>query len=261
MKAAIRQSPGYTEARSPEHRPRAARGWSDLERYVWIISSAIAGVILVSYWQVLLVAAIGIGVMFLTYTWQTDRLQTYLDNYHTWSQGAKGKLAIAVASGGIASSLIFLTISICTAADNLWLGLATALQTIGTIVIAPILLWQFIRKDKQHHQANYHRALGHLTSPDAIERLMGVNQILNQAQAQSLTSQQQREVIEYLELMLNREESPQVRSAILNSLNQLSLDREPTAALTIPVQISQPISLLETTTIEEDLALESWSQD
>lgn len=253
--------------RSPKTGQRLFRRWSDLEKYVGVVSLAIGGAILVSYWQILLVTAIGMGVMFLTYNWQDDRWQNYLANWQTWFQGANGKLAIAVASGSIASILVYVALSICTAAENLWLGLATVLETLGTIAIAPLLLWQFIRKDKQHHQANYQRSLGHLTAPEALDRLIAVNQILSQDREQSLTSQQQREVAEYFELMLDREDSSQVRAALLTGLNQLGgglqqLDCHPTLALSLPVNLSQPIWQSQSSeSPEEDLSIESWSQD
>jgi hypothetical protein len=243
--------------RGTNNSPRLLRGWSELEKYIGVVSLGIGAAILVSYWQLLIVTAIGVGVMFLSYTWPNDRVQSYLENSQTWFEGANGKLAIAVASGSLAALVVVLALGICNGAGNIWLGIATVLQTLGTIAIAPLLLWQFVRKDRQHQASSYQRALSHLTATTDLDRLIAVNQIINQHQAGILTSQQQREVTEYLELMLDREVSPQVRSALLTGLNQLTVNAQSPISLPLPKPTSLAISLPAQIIAEEEISLKS----
>lgn len=225
-----------------------------------VITLGIGAAILVSYWQILLVTTIGVGVMFLSYGWKDDRVQGYLDYFRLWLQGTNGQLAISVASGSIAAIAVYLSLAICNAADNLWLGLATVLQTLGTIAIAPLLLWQFIRKNKQIQEATYQRALTHLTAPASLDRLMAIHQILNHDREQGLSRQQREEVAEYFELMLDREDSPQVRSALLSGLNQLATNPQSTPALSLPGQPLPSISLTNQA-IAEEVEIESSGPD
>lgn len=188
------------------------------------------------HWKLFLVTGSGISVMALVYLMQEGTLRHYWQEFsHLW-QGANRQLAVAAGSGAIASISCYLAIAIYLNSGNPWEATGKLIQGGSTVGIFFLLLWQMLhtknsstsRPDQESH---YQRALNHLSAPEALKRLIALQQITSLALNQELSTLQSSQGADCIRLLLSLETEPAVREAGLTALQ----------ALDKPVRLDQPL--------------------
>lgn len=188
------------------------------------------------HWKLFLATGSGISVMALVYLMQAGTLQHYWQEWsHLW-RGANRQLAVAAGSGAIASISCYLAIAIYLNSPDPWEATGRLIQGGSTVGIFFLLLWQMLHAQNSHtyrpdQESNYQRALNHLSAPEALRRLIALQQITTLALNQELSTLQYSQGADCIRLLLSMEAEPAVREAGLTALQ----------ALDKPVHLEQPL--------------------
>ncbi|WP_017306213.1 hypothetical protein [Spirulina subsalsa] len=219
---------------------RQSRLWA-----LWMMSGLAVVLLLVWNWKLTLATGTGGGVMWLVFVGQGWDWSKYWLRMQGFLKSPQRPLAIAVGSGGLAAVGTYLIASIWVNTENRWLATGAIAQGLGTLLTLGLLGWQMTHQKTQGHESRYERLLQELTQPDPLKRLIGVRQLTRLSE--QLDSTQKRQLMEYFQLLLLREDDPTVRQGILDGLQQWHfspVDAQPLSPLKMPLQfkVSRPLS-------------------
>ncbi len=210
--------------------------FTGLNRFIRNGGWALAGVGLIT-WQswdgVLLIStAAGIGVMLLAWPLQQWNWQASLSSLHRLFSRTPQPFMIAVVSGGGATLLTYVTISVWTHLENPWLAGCLIAQMLGVVAVAALLLSQRIHQKTAQTQTHVNQMLADLSQETPVQRLIAVRQLTqfftsSEARAIRSNSQSQplgltrNQLAECFSLMLNKETEPTIRAALFEGLQLL----------------------------------------
>ncbi len=206
---------------------------------------AVVGLMTWKSWNgaLLISTAAGIGVMLLAYPlqqWNWQRSWSSLDRllYRT-----PRPFIIAVASGGGATLLSYVTISLWVHLENPWLAGCLIAQMLGTVVVTGLLLGQRFDQKTAQTQTHVNQMLADLSQENPVQRLIAVRkltQFLTSSEGQGIRSNSQSQkflslhptsvqsmgmtpsqLAECFSLMLNQETEPTIRTALFEGLQVL----------------------------------------
>jgi len=201
-------------------------------------------------WKLLLALAVGIGVMLIAYAipkwnWQISWLEI-----RRYLNSANSRLALAVASGGIATFMTYMAAAIWVDSPSLWIAVGAILQGFGTLLTLILLVWQIFSFHGNQEEDHLEQVLNNLTETDPLKRLLAVRQLTKFITRKQVDVSVKQDVIECLQILLSREEETVVRQAALNSLQTvdgLQMVISSTAKPLVP--ITQKIS----TTVKQEV--------
>jgi hypothetical protein len=188
-------------------------------------------------WNWQLVLALVIGAVALTTVYLAPQKQWRLPPWQTWTAPNRS-LAIAIATGTIATLSTYITTHIWLEADRSWLATGIILQGFGTLAILLFLTRQTLDRTLNPD------SLTQLSDPDPLKRLIAIRQLTQQAQ-QNAAPLPPAQIADCFRLMLNRETEPTVCSALLESLQTLGQGRQLNAAARQSVTIASQRQKIE----------------
>nr|WP_242039570.1 armadillo-type fold-containing protein [Anabaena sphaerica] len=172
-------------------------------------------------WKLLLALAVGIGVMLIAYSipkwnWQISWLEI-----RRFLNSANVRLALAVASGGVATLITYMAAAIWVDSPSLWMAVGTIVQGFGTLLTLVLLVWQIFNFQENREEDYLEQLLNNLTETDPLKRLLAVRQLTKFITRKQADASVKQNVVECLQLLLSTEEEAIIREAALNSLQTL----------------------------------------
>ncbi len=197
------------------------RDWQKINR--WIVISFAIALMWWWHWKLLLATVVGIGLMSLSYFWQSRSWQKYCVRWKRFLTGLNRRLVMAVASGGVGGFSTYLAASVWADAENRWLTTGLILQGFASVITLGLLiayLWQ-----GKHHQQEFQvdKLLDNLTHQDPLKRLIAIRQLTRLLKNNYLSEEYYWQAIEYYQLMLTIPQVPTVQKALLDSLDELNI--------------------------------------
>lgn len=223
--------------------------------HLWLM--ALVGLGIWSEWDSKLLLSTGMGILAMLAFGPIRKLdwQTNLLKFREFFTGfpASQQLSLAVGVGSMATLGTYCLISVWSETGNKWLASCLVFQTLLTIILLSIILWQLFQHKSLKVESQVNQTLDDLTDPTPLKRLIAVRKITksitnsrpNKGVINSPSSagknyllpsgslplsikakdpnlvQGKEEVSEYLTLMLSQESDPTVRQAIVDSLKVL----------------------------------------
>ncbi|TAF06963.1 MAG: armadillo-type fold-containing protein [Nostocales cyanobacterium] len=172
-------------------------------------------------WKLLLALAVGIGIMLVAYSipkwnWQISWLEI-----RRFLNSANSRLALAVASGGIATFITYIAAAIWVDSPSAWMAVGAIVQGFGTLLTLVLLVWQIFSCQENREEEYLEQLFNNLTETDPLKRLLAVRQLTKFINRQIVNASVKQDVIKCLQLLLSREEEAVIREAALNSLQTL----------------------------------------
>lgn len=187
---------------------------------------ASVGSVLLLLWNAKLVfsTGAGMGTMVLMYLlqdaeWRREKLPTVREQVQAKLEGLNRPFLWSTIGGGSAAFLSYLAISAWTETDAHWLATGILLQglmTFGVLGLALRRVWDQAPTVETIEVCHWVETLSH---EDPIQRLLAVRQLTKTAQSAPLI--QQKEILEYFQLMVSREPEELVREAVWQALETL----------------------------------------
>lgn len=216
-----------SELLDPEWSKKAIEILKQLPRFrsrkqtVPLVGLGIAIALLVWNWKLLLATGAGILVMLAIYLIQQWHWQRIFQQWQRFLQGTNRVVAIAVATGSIASLFTYMAASIWSESENHWMATGAILQGIGIIATFTLLVWQILTHQSNQTEISLNELIVNLTDPDPLKRLISVRQLTSLVRNHHCEREQQQAIGDYFNLMWSRETEPLVREALLEGLETL----------------------------------------
>ena len=186
---------------------------------------ASVGSVLLLLWNAKLVfsTGAGMGTMVLMYLlqdaqWRREKLPKVSEQVQVKLEGLNRPFLWSTIGGGSAAFLSYLAISAWTETDAHWLATGILLQGLMTFGVLGLALRRVLAKSPtvETELCHWVETLSH---EDPIQRLLAVRQLTKTAQSAPLI--QQKEILEYFQLMVSREPEELVREAVWQALETL----------------------------------------
>ncbi|MFB2833759.1 hypothetical protein [Floridanema evergladense] len=184
----------------------------------WLLGSIAAITIILSDRKLLLASSIGVVTIWLVYRLQSGNWQPYLSNLRRLLTGANRQLVVAVISGGLATLCGYVAIAGADTQSS-WITLIVLLQSLGTLPILGLLVWQILTQQTKPDTTKLDQMLADLTHADPLKRLIAVRYLTSSVKRFDFNHKIW--ISDYFRLMLNREQEAIVRDAILDGLRIL----------------------------------------
>ncbi len=226
----------------------------------WLVVSI--GAIALLYWNGRLVFATGTGIsvmllVYLLHDWKPSvdgvMVRKFLEG---WNQ----PFMISVGAGAIATFSTYLAAAIWAESDSAWIASGAILQGMGTLTGLGLMAWQIYNRPDPRPHIQINQLLFDLAHEDPLKRLLAVRQLTDSVSVlndesrlerrsrtanrhQNLTKvPSRRQIADYFRVMLQREDDPIIRSAVLDGLQTLEIVYQLKQATEPRVQVSQPRS-------------------
>ena len=202
-----------------------------------LVALAVAVALLVSNWKLLLATGAGISVMLAVYLMQQWDWQRIFEQWRQFLTGTNRAVAIASATGGMASLFTYMAASIWSASENHWMATGEILQSLSILATFILLVWQILTHKSSQEEISLNQLIVNLTDADPLKRLISVRQLTSAVRNHHCDSQQQQAIADYFNLMWSRETEPLVREALLEGLETLGETKQlsqGTSPLSIP---------------------------
>lgn len=163
----------------------------------------------------------GILVMLLVYSmpkWDWSQLWNKVSNY---LQTTNGLLVLSVTSGAIACLGTYTATTIWVESPSAWIAAGAIVQGIATVMVLVLLGRLLINLNGNQEQLELDQLLEKLTDTDPLKRLIGLRQLTKLAIRQQLEPDEQKCIIECLQLLLTNESEATIRDAAFDSLQAL----------------------------------------
>jgi hypothetical protein len=215
---------GEAPARSRQSRTPASFSWERAwHQYQgpggWLMLATAALALLLWNWKLWLAMSVGIGVMMAVYLLQSRdalaQLDRWLTQLQSWGQGPQRLLALSVGTGGAAMVGTYMTTSIW-ADGSPWVASGLLIEGLGLVGMLLFVVVQGLRQRGDRLDSHLDSALGQLTEPQSLKRLLAVQQIQRLQERGRLNPAQALTVQRALELTLHDEGETVVREAILD---------------------------------------------
>jgi hypothetical protein len=163
----------------------------------------------------------------------------YWQKWQRFSHKPQGKLTLAASGGSLAALSSFMAATLLTDTENPAVAIALGLQVVMSGAILCLLLAQVGNQQPQVKREELEEWLLALSDGNPLRRLIAVRHLARLSQKPALESELGQQIAEYFQFMLNQEEHPQVREALLASWGE---NRKPLevslSPLTIPIKLA-----------------------
>lgn len=194
------------------------------------LGAAGLGTVLLLVWNANLVISTGagMGTMVLLYLlqddqWRQEKLPQLQDQLQRQLEGLNRPLIWSVLGGSGAAFLTYLSIAAWSETDSHWLVTGILIQGLLTFGVLGLGLRQMgLQKaaSAQVETIEFSHWVEKLTAEDPIVRLLAVRQLTTIVQSSSL--EQQKELLEYFQLMVSQEPEALIREAVWQALEALT---------------------------------------
>jgi hypothetical protein len=172
-------------------------------------------------WKLLLAMVLGITVMTLVYSIPKWNWQLSWSQIRRFLTSTNSRLALAVASGGIATVVTYMAATIWVDSPNPWIAAGVIFQGVGTLLTLILLVWQIFSIQGNREEDYLDELLSKLTETDPLKRLIAVRQLTKFIARKQVDAVIKQDVLQCLQLLLSQEEEVGIREAALNSLQTL----------------------------------------
>jgi hypothetical protein len=172
-------------------------------------------------WKLVFALLIGVGAMGSVYSTQAS------DWRHRWQELSKfldpqnRRLTMAVFSGAIASTMSYMAVAVWLHSDNGWVASAVILQGLGTFLTLGLLVWLTISIYGNQDQRECDRLISQLTDINPLKRLVAIRQLTKLVKNSNVDGEEEKNIAEYLQLLLTQEQEKIVREAAFEGLQIL----------------------------------------
>jgi len=205
----------------------------------WLIVTT--GAIALLYWNGRLVFATGTGaaVMLLVYLMHDWKPSVNAVAFRKLLQGWNQPFMVAAGAGAIATFSTYLAAAIWAESDSVWIATGAILQGMGTLTGLGLLGWHLCNRQDPRAHIQINQLLFDLAHQDPLKRLLAVRQLtdsisvldeyrlerrLRMPRQQDLAKiPSRRQIADYFRVMLQREEDPIIREAVLDGLQTLEI--------------------------------------
>ena len=188
-----------------------------------------AGSVLLLLWNAKLVfsTGAGIGTMVLMYLlqdlqWRQEKLPKVSEQIQAQLEGLNRPFLWSTIGGGSAAFLSYVAISVWTETDSHWLAtgiLVQGLMIFGGLGLSLRRVWSETSTAEIEVSSGVEKWVEKLSHGDPVQRLLAVRQLIKTAQSAPLI--QQKEILEYFQLMVTSEPEELVREAVWQALETL----------------------------------------
>ncbi|MEX0271528.1 hypothetical protein AB3R30_20565 [Leptolyngbyaceae cyanobacterium UHCC 1019] len=241
----------------------------------WVVVTT--GAIALLYWNSRLVFATGTGIvaMLLVYLMHDWKPSINAVALRQLLQGWNQPFLVAAGTGAIATFSTYLAAAIWAESDSAWIASGAILQGMGTLTGLGLLVWQICNRQESHAPLQINQLLFDLAHEDPLKRLLAVRQLTDSISVlddqsrldrRSLPTNRhpnlakipsRRQIADYFRVMLQREEDPIIRAAVLDGLQTLEIVHhlkqatEPQVRVN-QLQVSQPRSPVKARRLASD---------
>ncbi len=187
---------------------------------------ASVGSVLLLLWNAKLVfsTGAGIGTMMVMYLlqdaqWRREKLPQISERIQAQFEGLNRPFLWSTIGGGSAAFLSYLAISAWTETDAHWLATGLLVQGLMTFGVLGLALRRVLGETHTIETIEVSHWVETLSHSDPIQRLLAVRQLTKTAQSTPLI--QQKEILEYFQLMVSREPEESIREAVWQALETL----------------------------------------
>lgn len=212
---------------------------SSSSRYL-LLGLIVAMTIIFSNRRLFLATSIGVVTMWLVYRLQSGNWQSYWSSLRELLTGANRQLAVAVVGGGFATLFSYLAIAIGAQTQSSWITLGILLQSLGTLAILGLLVWQILAQQTKPDQTKLDQILADLSHADPLKRLIAVRYLTSSVERFDFNHKIW--IADYFRLMLKQEQEAIIRDAILDGLRLMEnypKFGEATAPFSMPVNVKR----------------------
>ncbi len=190
------------------------------------LGAAGVGTVLLMLWNAKLVfsTGAGMGTMVLLYLlqdqqWRKEKVPQFKNQLQDQLEGINQPFLWSAIGGGSAAFLSYLAIAAWSETDSHWLATGILLQGLLTCGVLGLGLRQFWdQKAETSETLEFSHWVEKLSHEDPVARLLAVRQLSTIVQ----TLTQQKELLEYFQLMVSHESEELVREAVWQALETLS---------------------------------------
>jgi hypothetical protein len=172
-------------------------------------------------WKLLLASSIGLGTMVSAYSMQKWDWQKHWSEFSQLLHSPNRRLVVAVLSGAISTLCTYTAISVWIGTKNPWIATGAILQGTGTLLTLILLIWLIVNNNNNQDQNQLDQLLINLTEPDSLKRLIAIRQLTKLASRPSVSTKEQQNVVDCLQILLTQEEDSLIRDAAFDSLQML----------------------------------------
>ncbi len=181
----------------------------------------IATLLLFWLWKLWLVMGVGVLATILVYRLQEWNWQLYWLKLRQFVSDPNRQLAIAVASGVLASLSAYLAVEIGSESHSFSIAIGVLLQGLIAVFTLVLLIWQAIAAKLSQEERQFDALVAGLTDAKPLKRLIAVRRLVRLANKGCFDLAQQRSVTDYFRLMLEQESEPAVKNALSAGLQAL----------------------------------------
>ncbi|GBO54078.1 hypothetical protein APA_2026 [Pseudanabaena sp. lw0831] len=188
---------------------------------VWALLAIFLVMLLLWNWQLIAATSAGIFAMIAVYMMQDWNWNAILWRIQKFLQSPYRLLPLSVASGTVTVFLTYMVLAVWSDQENHWLASANILQLGATLGILVLLVRQAFRQWLKRQQDNFDQLIAQLAVNDDLARLIAIKQINQYVQDNQLPVAQERAIVDYCQILLNRETETTMREAIFETLESL----------------------------------------
>lgn len=177
----------------------------------------------------LIFASLGaIAFLFFIYNYQGVSFSSF-QVLSRFFQAHNRRFTLAVAGSGISAIALYISAKIWSEIDSHWLASAIIFQGLissGTFALFGWYFYQQKNKQKKINVESFEICINYLIAESPVQRLYGLNQIINLWEIGKITPYQSKYMLDYLLIMKNNEKEPIVYNRLAEFLNQISINSE-----------------------------------
>jgi hypothetical protein len=194
----------------------------------WLWGMAVVAMLLIWHLKLLFALGIGLLVLWLTYSLQAGQWQIPWAELCRKLQAPQQRLALAIATGGVATLSTYISLASWSEAQGFWSATGAICQGLGILAILVLLVGHLLDHHTDLPTTRFDQLVSDLAHADALKRLIAVRQLTQAVTTPTADRAQRRAVVDYLRLLLGQESEPVVRNAVLDSLQALDKARRMT---------------------------------
>jgi hypothetical protein len=188
-------------------------------------------------WKLMMATVTGILSMWLVYRLQGWNWQKYYVRCQRFWDSCDRRLTLAIASGGLGTLTTYTATAILSDTENHWLAFGAIVQGLATLTILLLIFWQLWGRQERQTSGQFDILIEDLTSERQLKRLIAIRKLTRLVEGEKLSSSQHGELVDYFRLLLTSEESPIVKTALLDGLAVLDIEQFIDRPLKIPLVV------------------------
>jgi hypothetical protein len=178
-------------------------------------------------WKLVLALLVGVGAMSSVYSIQGSDWRYRWKELSKLFQTQNRRLSASVLSGAMASIMTYMGVAIWLNSENGWVASAIILQGLVTMLTLGLLVWLTINLygSRDERECDTYggklRMISQLADNEPLKRLIAIRQLTKMVKNSRLDEEEEKNISEYLQLLLTKEQEKIVREAAFEGLQVL----------------------------------------